>query len=267
MEIRTFYHRHFQLKHPEIFIITTEQICAIRNKKVDKNTAIFDLPAGHFCKYAKDCKSMANRETGKIRDGENIKFRCFAASGESAFPPVRAMRWRNADVLKKSKDIAQSLLDGIYDSGVQDMPVFRIHSSGDFYSQEYFDAWLSIALMFPKTRFYAYTKSLPFWVARLDFIPENFMLNASRGGTHDYLIDKYNLKSAEVVLSVEEAEIKGLEIDMDDSLAAFSKNSFALLIHGTQPAKSEAMAAVMKIRKAKASKKEVEKLELKKIKL
>lgn len=241
----------------------------IGNKKIDKNTAIFDLPAGHFCKFAKDCRSMADRKTGKIKDGKNMKFRCFAASGESVFPPVRAMRWRNVDVIKKSKDIAKTLLDGIYYNNVQDMPIFRIHSSGDFYSQKYFDAWISIAMSFPNTIFYAYTKALPFWINRLDFIPENFILNASRGGTHDHLIDEYKLKSAEVVFTVEEAKQKGLEIDFDDHLAMFSKNSFALLIHGTQPAKSEAMKAVMKIRKEKIKlkKRKIKKVKLKKLEL
>ena len=45
--------------------------------------------------------------------------------------------------------------------------VVRVHDSGDFFSQEYFDAWLEVARGRPRTRFYAYTKSLPFWVARL----------------------------------------------------------------------------------------------------
>ena len=224
----------------------------VGNKKVDKDTAIFDLPAGHTCKYAKDCRSKADRKTGKITDSEGMTFRCFAASGESAFPPVRAMRWRNFDIIRKSNDMVQTILDGIYYNNVQRMPVFRIHSSGDFFSQEYFDAWISIALTFPNTRFYAYTKALPFWVERLEYIPENFMLNASKGGTHDHLIDEYGLKCAEVVLTVEEAKTKGLEIDIDDKIAAFGKNSFALLIHGTQPAGSEQMKAVTKIRKQKA---------------
>ena len=45
------------------------------------------------------------------------------------------------------------------------------------------------------------------------------------------------------------AKRMGLEIDHDDSLAMYGKESFALLLHGTQPAKSEASEAISKMRK------------------
>ena len=72
---------------------------------------------------------------------------------------------------------------------------------------------------------------------------------------------KKKLKWSVVVFSVEEAKNyiwyddklrkkKGLEIDHDDS-HAFSKDKkpFALLIHGNQPAGSEARAALNRLRK------------------
>jgi len=43
-----------------------------------------------------------------------------------------------------------------------------------------------------------------------------------------------------------------LEIDHDDTHAAFGKENFALLIHGTQPAGSAASKALQVIRKAAA---------------
>ena len=76
------------------------------------------------------------------------------------------------------------------------------------------------------------------------------MLTASRGGHHDELIDAEDLKCAEVVFSEEEAAEKELEIDHDDSHAAYGDESFALLIHGTQPKGSEASQALQKLRKA-----------------
>ena len=114
----------------------------------------------------------------------------------------------------------------------------RIHVSGDFFSQTYFDAWLQVAKNHPNRIFYGYTKALPFWVKRLEQIPPNFRLVASYGGTHDHLIKEYNLRYSKVVSSVEEAAALKLPIDHDDSLVYEGNKNFALLLHGTQPAGS-----------------------------
>ena len=91
----------------------------------------------------------------------------------------------------------------------------------------------------PHRQFYAYTKSLPFWVNRLSSISignfPNLELIASRGGTKDKLIDEHQLKEAVVVYSEQEAKERNLEIDYTDYLACYGKESFALLIHGVQP--------------------------------
>ena len=63
----------------------------------------------------------------------------------------------------------------------------------------------------------------------------------------DHLIDKYNLKYAQVVFSEEEAEQLGLEIDHDDSHAYENNKPFALLLHGIQPAGSVASQALKKL--------------------
>jgi len=64
------------------------------------------------------------------------------------------------------------------------------------------------------------------------------------------IIRDNDLRYARVVYSVEEAKELGLKIDYDDSIAAFGDESFALLIHGQQPAGSEASKAVQKNRKS-----------------
>ena len=109
-------------------------------------------------------------------------------------------------------------------------------------------AWYAVALNNPNTLFYAYTKSLRFWLSVNEFpILHNFVLTASYGGREDHLIDEFNLRSAKVVFSEAEANILGLEIDHDDSHAArpsLRDTSFALLLHGTQPKGSEAAEAL-----------------------
>jgi len=119
-----------------------------------------------------------------------------------------------------------------------------VHVSGDFFSVDYFKAWMRIAALHPKMTFYAYTKSVRTWVDNRENVPVNFKLTASHGGRHDQMIEQYKLKYALVVFSVEQAERLGLEIDHDDSHAYGSERSFALLLHGTQKAGSIAAKAL-----------------------
>ena len=213
-----------------------------------KGTHIFNLPAGHTCPCAKECLSKAHPVTGKITDGPHTKFRCFSSSGESQYENARKMRWANLASLhhKTTLEMADLLSSALPKKAKR----VRIHEGGDFYSLAYFDAWLEVAKRNPHVLFYAYTKSIPFWLARLDKLPSNIRLTASLGGTHDDLAIKHNLKTSYVAFSEEDANIRGLEIDHDDSLAyGPNEKSFALLIHGTQPAGSEASKARSLLRK------------------
>ena len=158
------------------------------------------------------------------------------------------MRWNNFAALhhKTTLEMADLLSSALPKKATR----IRIHEGGDFFSQAYFDAWLEVARRNPHVLFYAYTKSIPFWLARLDKLPSNIRLTASLGGTHDELAEKHELKTSYVAFSEEAANIRGLEIDHDDSLAyGPNEKSFALLIHGTQPAGSEASKAKSLLRK------------------
>ena len=217
------------------------------NGKLPKTTAIFNLPAGHSCPFAKECLSKADRFTGKIIDGEHCRFRCFAASAEAQYKEARNLRWSNFNLVRG--EATQKIADMICEA-LPKKKLVRIHESGDFFNQAYFDAWLEVARRNPYIRFYAYTKAIPFWLARLDNLPSNIRLTASLGGTHDDLAEKHNLKTSYVAFSESEANIRGLEIDHDDSLAyGPNEKSFAHLIHGTQPAGSEASKARSLLRK------------------
>lgn len=203
-------------------------------------------------KFAKDCKTYADKTTGKIEDCEGQEFRCFSASQEALMPAVRNLRWHNYDLLQQKKTI-EELAELIERSFVYYFPdgikVMRLHVGGDFYDQAYFAAWLDVARRHPQTTFYAYTKALPYWVKHKEVIPSNVSLTASMGGTADNLIDTHQLKNSKVVFSPDEATALGREIDHDDSMAAFGNKSFATLIHGQQPAKSKAGAAKSALRK------------------
>lgn len=223
----------------------------------------FSLPAGRSCKFAKDCRAHVEKKAGGgfgIVDGKHMKFRCFAASNE-LYPNVYKAHDDNYTLLKncnRSVIKMANLLDASYSGNgplvfgkgnaklqkTMDKKVCRVHVSGDFFSQEYFDAWLRIAVNHPNDLFYAYTKALGYWINRKYDVPSNFVLTASRGGTKDALIEQENLREARVVFSEEEARNLNLEIDHDDSHAMAPGGSFALLIHGVQPSKSPAAEAL-----------------------
>ena len=211
-----------------------------------------DLISGWSCPLAKDCLSKVHEIDGKrkLKDGPHTQFRCFSASQEALFTNVFKKRKANFEALKSagSSDDMAMLIENMLP---KNLGVFRYHVGGDFFNQDYFDAAITVAKNNPDILFYAYTKSLNFWVKRLNSIPNNLVLTASRGGRLDNLIDKHSLREAVVVFNEQQAKEKGLEIDHDDSHAADpskANQSFALLIHGVQPKDSEASKAVRQLK-------------------
>lgn len=222
------------------------------NVKLSSRIMHLSLPSGHTCPAALECLSKAHIDTGKITDGKNTRFRCYAAMQEARHKHVREQRWQNFLLLKQKsrKQMFIKLLNSLkphhdrYIKNHHQRPIIRAHVGGDFFNKSYFLAWMDLARHYAPTWFYAYTKRIDLWTDNLDVIPSNFELNASRGGKFDHLIDEHKLKSAEVVYSYDEAKQKGLELDHDDSKAYTRGPSFGQLIHGTQPAQSEASKAL-----------------------
>lgn len=219
------------------------------NAKLKNDTVIFSLPSGYTCKFAKLCKSHCNRITGKIEDGPDTEFRCYAVTPEALFPTVRESRWNNLNLIKQAKTIIG--MANLIESPLiakKNIKLVRIHSSGDFFTQAYFDAWLLVAKENPNLIFYGYTKALPYWVKRLNQIPSNMKLVASYGGTHDNLISTFQLRSVKVVFSKYQARKLKLQLDHDDTLCWKGDKDFAILLHGTQPKGSLACKSWQKIK-------------------
>jgi len=218
-------------------------------KKLGVTLKTFTLPAGHTCPGARDCLSRADRETGKVTDGEHTEFRCFMATAEARSPSLRKLTWHNLELIQEAlKKGGTAELVNLIEASLPDrFNVMRVHVGGDYFSREYFKAWCHVAAHHPDKVFYSYTKSLAI-VKGVDK-PSNLVLTASRGGKWDNEIDKQGWKEARVVYSEEEAEKLGLVIDHDDTSAAFGSDNFALLIHGTQPKGSAASQAVQKLKK------------------
>lgn len=232
----------------------------------------FDLLSGHSCPFAKDCKSkveVSSKITGRklkflrksfrwlpekmrrrIVDGPDTKFRCFSASQEVLLTGVFNKRLNNFISLKDENYLGMRKI--LEDNLPADAGIVRIHVAGDFFKADYFAAWLDLIKSRPDILFYAYTKSLPYWIKHRFEIPENFMLTASRGGSADRLIDTHGLREAVVVESEAEAEAMGLDLDWDDSHAALPGPSFALMVHGPQPAGTNAAKVITASNRKKA---------------
>lgn len=189
----------------------------------------FNLPAGWACPFADACKTKADRDTGKliVRPNPRVStaepFVCYAARAER-FPGVRDSRWGNFE------NVRDALKSGAVPFGIPRTATHvRIHGSGDFFSEEYFRAWCDTAAAYPQVQFWAFTKSINYWVDNQDRIPPNLALTASTGSVHDSLAVEHGLRTATVYYHIEDIP-EDMVIDTDDGEAQDPlAPSFALL--------------------------------------
>ena len=244
--------------------MSKEPICVLgmskSNAKLD--WPYMSLPAGYTCPQATICKNFAARTGKKFKGGRSLKstkdteFMCYAAREQAQYHTTAGKNaFNNLDLLRgvnKSDGIdgmANLIIGSLKYYGFDKVPVFRIHEGGDFFSNDYMKAWVEVAKSIPGTTFYTHTTSLKFWLNNKSSIPRNMKLIASLDKNNEDLIMSNNLRYARVVYSVEEAKELRLPIDYDDTIACCSDESFALLIHGQQPAGSEASKALSKNKK------------------
>jgi len=191
----------------------------------------FDLPAGWTCPSAQDCKSKANRITGKVTDDKNCKYRCYAVSAESAFPNARKMRWHNFDILRNAKTESK-MADVIMESLPASAQIVRIHTSGDFFNKAYFQAWIRVAYLRQDIVIYGYTKQAQYLENAT--VPDNFRIVVSEGGKNNDSAKNHR----RVFVVYNENHTMPVYTDVKSELHVMSNQAgnFGLLIHGTQPA-------------------------------
>ena len=159
--------------------------------KLPKNRVVaFDLPPGWTCPNADICKTFANRETGKMTHSGRIT--CYAAKIEAAFPAPRRLHWANFDHLK---DLDRFAIRYELVNAMPNASICRIHSSGDFFSQEYFEGWKLTAEYLNNVTFFGYTKILDYVLAEK---PYNFKLQYSYGGKDDQRRDELEVMGCKV---------------------------------------------------------------------
>ena len=212
---------------------------------------LFNIPSGHTCPGAQDCLARVKLdENGKryIEHGENQKYVCFMGTLENAFTSFFKLTRSNFDTLKSLKS-TRSIVDHLEFYLPFDAGIVRVHGGGDFYNEKYFLAWLELAKNHPDVLFYAYTKSIPFWVKHRKIVKtlDNLVINASYGGRYDKMIGRYKLPHARVIFHPDKS--KGYPVDHTDECAADPDvHRFCLLIHGKQRKGSEASLALKRLK-------------------
>ncbi len=136
------------------------------NSKLGKSMHMFNLPATHEV-----CGRQCNG--------------CYAISEERRWPTVSKARQTRYEAALQP-DFASRIKSEL--SALRTKPLhFRLHSSGEFFSQPYINSWVSIASAFPAIMFFAYTKRLrDFDFSQLQALPNVCIIDSFHFGGLNY---------------------------------------------------------------------------------
>lgn len=140
---------------------------------------------------------------------------CYARNGTYRFPTVRAKHLANLN-LALSDDFMPQMRDALAHRRmrprgiIREIPglptidhlsrevqewilsggqAVRIHDSGDFFSEDYYRQWITLAWDFPDILFYAYTKEVTVTKRLEADFPPNLLICYSLGGREDHLLN------------------------------------------------------------------------------
>lgn len=182
----------------------------------------------------------------KLRDGRKFNVcpnagicatLCYARTGNFMMPEAKAAHERNLRmVLDHLPAWEKRLTNELRHVRYRGKHV-RIHDAGDFFSDQYLEAWLRIIRLSPWATFYAYTKE----VSRFKRLvepnpPANFRWIYSLGGKEDHLVDRNTDRHAEVFPDAAAANAAGYPIKRgSDLFAIYSPTQVGLLANNIAP--------------------------------
>jgi len=150
---------------------------------------------------------------------QNCRVKCYAVRGMyNVHAKNCAKHWDENLAATLDDTFVTRMIKAI--SNKRNVTHIRVHTEGDFYSQEYLNKWARIARYFkrvnPDIKFYAYTKAL-----HLDFssLPINFKIIQSIGGEYDDKID-YTKPHARIFATWQECYDHEYHNCSDDDLLA-----------------------------------------------
>ena len=193
------------------------QNAKLKKTSIQNNMRVlnFSLPAYKtitgktVCPFAKDC----------------IKY-CYAQKGNYRYPSV-IKGLNNRYELSKTADFVPKMNATI----ILERPTHvRIHDSGDFYSIKYLSKWVQIANDNKDVIFYAYTKSIKFFINGLK-LPKNLKIIFSEGSKTDNLINTSKHRHARIFKSKELLNAAGYINASDNDLKAITSNKKVGLVY------------------------------------
>ena len=189
------------------------------SKKVGLNIFNFSIPA---------YKSATGKLTCPFADS-CVKY-CYAQKGNyKRFPKIGELMEKRYLLTKQSIFIASMNIE----IKKKKADAIRIHDSGDFYSKEYLDKWVTIANDNPKVKFYAYTKSIPLFIGKE--LPTNMDIIFSTGSKKDELINFETHRHAKIFnneMELQEAGyINASKIDFFATKFHSSNKKVGLIFH------------------------------------
>ncbi len=115
-----------------------QKLLSLGNGKLDKSILGWSITPIKSCLNCAQCKDD-----------------CYAIRPYNRWPVVK-MAWDRNFALAKQGTFSAPIIDQIKRS--KNCSAVRVHVAGDFFSQDYVDAWVDIVKSCPEIRFYAYTK-------------------------------------------------------------------------------------------------------------
>lgn len=195
-----------------------------QNEKLKKSSTnshvffAFGIPAIKTCPFADKCKAG-----------------CYATQGCYQFFSTKNAQENRLELTKNEELFINTVnADLIKLRKKGKKVVLRIHDSGDFYSKDYLATWLKIIDQNTDVVFYAYSKSVKFFIGVKK--RKNFRVIFSYGGKLDNMILPNKHYNARVFASREELLSNGYVDSSDnDSIAALGENNkIGLIYHGTK---------------------------------
>lgn len=168
-----------------------------QNSKLKKTSKHFGKRVYNFGIPA--YKSASGKMTCPFAD-KCVKF-CYAKKGAYTWSNVKPAFERRYQLTKT--DLFVEVMDAEIKKKRADY--IRVHDSGDYYSPEYLQKWITIAELNPGTKFYSYTNSIQF-IKDLETIPANFDFIFSDSGKQVNLINKATDRHTKIFDSLEQLQ-------------------------------------------------------------
>jgi hypothetical protein len=164
---------------------------------------------------------------------------CYARNGTYNFPTVKQAHVANLERVLYDLDgwtfdmLTETAHPRFHDAHI------RIHDAGDFFSDEYLQAWLDIAWKRPASIFYCYTKEVERFrrlVEPAGKCPPNFRYVYSFGGKQDHLIDEDRDRVADIFPDFETMEAAGYtNQERSDLQAIYNDNNRVGIVYNKIP--------------------------------